>query len=50
MSPAVSPQWRGDGRGPIYNVIDDARQNKGILLIESAGNYAQRHYSGAHRR
>jgi subtilisin family serine protease len=36
---------RGDGSGPIGAVVTDARAN-GILWVNSAGNYAQTHWSG----
>ncbi len=43
---------RGDGTGlvagspiPIYALLDAARDS-GILIIKSAGNYAQQHYQG----
>ncbi|MBN1922233.1 MAG: S8 family serine peptidase [Anaerolineae bacterium] len=44
---------RGDGSGrvaesavPLYPLLEEARST-GMLLIKSAGNYAQQHYQGA---
>lgn len=38
------PTERGDGQGGIYDIIDHAWSNQGILLITSAGNSARHHY------
>ena len=35
----------GDGRGLACDIVNDAA-NKGILWVNSAGNYAKSHYSG----
>ncbi|MCY4603996.1 MAG: S8 family serine peptidase, partial [Gemmatimonadetes bacterium] len=35
----------GDGRGSSCDIVNDAA-NKGILWVNSAGNYAKAHYSG----
>ena len=35
----------GDGRGLACDIVNDAA-NKGILWVNSAGNYAKAHYSG----
>ncbi len=35
----------GDGRGLACDIVNDAA-NKGILWVNSAGNYAQSHYDG----
>lgn len=44
---------RGDGTGrvadsltPLYALLDEARDGKDMLLVKSAGNYAQQHYQG----
>ena len=53
ISMAVAPRHRGDGRGllgnppiPAYQTLARARREQGMLVIKSAGNDAQRHYSG----
>jgi len=38
----------GDGRGPLCEAIDRVRRN-GVLFVQAAGNYAQRHYEGRFR-
>ncbi len=50
---SIFPQGQGNGQGmlgdprsPIYDILRDARQNKNMLIIKSAGNYARQHYSG----
>ncbi len=35
----------GDGRGIICDIVNDAADN-GILWVNAAGNYAQKHYAG----
>ncbi len=52
LSLSVFPQGRGDGRGnlgvppvPVYDLLAQARRD-GILIVKSAGNYAQQHYAG----
>lgn len=49
---ALAP-GRDDGSGslansavPLYAILDDARTNKGLLIVQSAGNYARQHYRG----
>jgi subtilisin family serine protease len=39
--------WRGDGSGPIGAIVADARAH-GILWVNSAGNEAETHWSGAY--
>ena len=39
------PIWRGDGRGPGYDLFETARRDFNMLFIESAGNYARSFYS-----
>lgn len=56
ISMSIFPQGPGDGTGylghpprPIYETLRDARENKDMLIIKSAGNYARQHYSGHFR-
>lgn len=44
MSLSYFGQGPGDGRGELFNVIRYAKENYGLLLIESAGNYASKKY------
>ncbi len=52
ISMALAPRHRGDGRGllgdppvPVYALLDEIRRDRGMLVIKSAGNDAQRHYA-----
>ncbi|MGC9398444.1 MAG: S8 family serine peptidase [Anaerolineae bacterium] len=53
LSMALAPRHRGDGNGalgnppvPIYALLDEVRDERGILVVKSSGNHAQRHYAG----
>ncbi|MBN1249873.1 MAG: hypothetical protein JXC32_19580, partial [Anaerolineae bacterium] len=56
LSISVLAMGRADGTGvlgdppvPIYDILRDAYENKDMLIVMSAGNYARQHYAGPFR-